>query len=69
MIFRIPKNSGKYHVTAAVLLCYNGLRLRGEVAERLKALVSKTSMGVSLIVGSNPTLSATASRGRLAERC
>ena len=45
------------------------LRLRGEVAERLKALVSKTSMGVSLIVGSNPTLSATASRGRLAERC
>ena len=30
----------------------------GEVAERLKALVSKTSMGLSLIVGSNPTLSA-----------
>ncbi len=36
-------------------LCYN--RLVGEVAEWLKALVSKTGMGENLIVGSNPTLS------------
>ena len=30
----------------------------GEVSERLKELVSKTSEGVKLSVGSNPTLSA-----------
>ena len=30
----------------------------GEVSERLKELVSKTSVGVSPTVGSNPTLSA-----------
>ena len=31
---------------------------RGEVSERLKELVSKTSEGVRASVGSNPTLSA-----------
>ena len=33
-------------------------RRTGEVSERLKELVSKTSSGLVLLVGSNPTLSA-----------
>ena len=34
----------------------------GEVSERLKELVSKTSSGFILLVGSNPTLSASKNR-------
>ena len=48
-------------------LWYN--RVLGEVAERLKALVSKTSMGFILIVGSNPTLSAKYLFVIVKERC
>ena len=51
----------------AIGICYN--RCRGEVAERLMALVSKTSIRFLRIVGSNPTLSGVPNFFDIRNRC